>query len=193
MQETSLSLLKQLQEAPNAATWQQLYDIYEPLIARWLARSPLQAADREDLKQEVLQTIVQKLPTFQRLREGSFRAWLRVVTVNRVREFWRARKHLPVATGDSDFLEKLQELADPESELAQRWEAEHDRHVAHRLLELLAPQFEPHIILAFQKVVQEGKKPAAVAAELGMGVAAVYAATSRILRRLREVTEGLLS
>ena len=28
-------------------------------------------------------TVVQKIPAFQRQREGSFRAWLRVVTVNR--------------------------------------------------------------------------------------------------------------
>lgn len=193
MSETSLSLLARLQTKPDPLSWQRLVDIYAPLISRWLSHSPLQRADHEDVTQEVLKIVVQKLPEFQRRREGSFRAWLRVVTVNCLREFWRSTKHQPTATGDSNFLRKLQELEDPHSELARVWNTEHDRHVVRRLLELIGPQFEPATLQAFRSVVLDGQKPAQVAAELGISVNAVFLAKSRILRQLRRELDGLLS
>jgi len=141
-----------------------------------LSRSPLQSANHEDVVQDVLKIVVQKLPDFERRREGSFRAWLRVVTANCLRAHWRSEKYRPLATGDSEFLQKLQELEDPDSALAQAWDAEHDRHVARRLLELIEPQFEPATLVAFRKVVIEGLKPARV-----------------ILGQLRHELAGLLS
>lgn len=193
MSETSLSLLERLQRQPDPLSWQRLVEVYAPLIARWLARSPLQTADREDLVQEVLQIVVRKLPEFQRHGSGSFRAWLRVVTVNCLRDFWRSEKHRPVATGDSDFLNRLQELEDPRSPLAQVWDSEHDRHVVRRLLELIEPQFEATTRQAFRRVVLEGQKPVQVAADLGISVNAVFLAKSRVLRQLRREIDGLLS
>ena len=185
MSETSLTLLQRLQQQPDPAAWQRLVDIYAPLIGRWLARSPLQHADHEDLTQEVLQIVVRKLPEFQRQREGSFRAWLRVVTANCLQAHWRSAKHRPTATGDSDFAQMIQELEDPDSPLAQTWDDEHDRHVVRRLLELIEPQFEPATLDAFRRVVMDGEKHAQVAAELGVSVNAVLIARSRVLRRLR--------
>ena len=192
MAETSLTLLERLQRDPDPPAWQRLLDIYAPLIARWLARTPLQAADHDDLVQEVLKIVVQKLPDFQRRREGSFRAWLRVVTANCLKGHWRSEKYRPIATGDSDFLKKLHELEDPQSALAQAWDVEHDRHVVRRLLELIAPQFEPSTVMAFRRVVLDGQKAAQVAADLGMSINAVFLAKSKILRTLRQEMDGLV-
>lgn len=192
MSDTSLTLLDRLQREPDPSAWERLVGIYAPLIGRWLARTPLQAADHEDLIQEVLGIVVRKLPEFQRRREGSFRTWLRVVTANCVRTHWRSEKYRPIATGDSDFLRKLNELEDPASAPAKAWDAEHDRHVVRRLLEMIGPQFEESSLLAFRKVVLEGQKPSKVAADLGISVNAVLLAKSKILRRLRREIEGLI-
>jgi RNA polymerase sigma-70 factor (ECF subfamily) len=193
MVDTSLTLLGRLQRNPDPASWQRLVEIYAPLIGRWLARSPLQKADHEDLIQEVLRIVVQKLPDFERRREGSFRAWLRVVSANCLQTHWRSEKYRAFAGGGSDFLQTLQELADPDSELAQAWDAEHDQYVVRRLLELIEPQFEPRTLQAFRRVVMEGQKPSEVAADLGISVNAVFLGKSKILRRLRQELEGLLA
>ncbi len=193
MAETSLTLLERLQRQSDPTAWQRLVDIYTPLISRWLSRSPLQNSDRDDIIQEVMKIILQKLPDFQRRREGSFRSWLREVATNCLQGHWRSEKYRPLATGDSDFLQKLQELADPQSELAQAWDVEHDRHVVQRLMELMAPQFEPTTLQAFRKVVLESQPPVQVAAELGISVNAVFLAKSKILRRLRQELAGILS
>jgi Sigma-70 region 2 len=59
--------------------------IYLPLITRWLGRFPGLGDEADDLAQEVFVVVIREIPRFQRQREGSFRAWLRQVTVNKVR------------------------------------------------------------------------------------------------------------
>ena len=135
---------------------------------------------------------MQKVPDFERRREGSFRAWLRMITANCLRAHWRSEKYRALATGDSEFLQQLQQLEDPSSELTQAWDAEHDRHVVRRLLELIEPQFQPATLRAFRRVVMDGQKPADVAAELGISINAVFLCKSKILRRLRQELDGIL-
>lgn len=193
MPETSLSLLERLQDRSDGEAWQRLVELYTPLIQHWLGRFALQPPDCDDLVQEVLAVVVNKLPEFRHGGQpGSFRAWLRVLVVNRVREFWRARRRGPQATGDSDLAKMLEQLEEPQNDLVRRWDEEHDRWLVRRLLELVEPGFEPATSRAFRQVVIEGKKPSAVAAELGLSVNAVLLAKSRILRRLRRELQGLL-
>jgi RNA polymerase sigma factor (sigma-70 family) len=192
MAATSLSLLDRLRQQPDAEAWRRLVELYTPLIRGWLRRHQIAPQDAEDLTQDVLAVLVRDLPGFQHNgRPGAFRAWLRTSTVHRARNFWRQRRAHPPASGGSDFLEALEQLEDPNSALSRLWDQEHDQHVARRLLELLAPQFEPCTWRAFRRVVVDGVKAADVAAELRVSVNAVLLAKSRVLRRLRQELRGL--
>jgi RNA polymerase sigma-70 factor (ECF subfamily) len=191
--DTPISLLERLRLRPDGASWQRLVDLYTPLIRNWLRRYDLDGADADDLTQEVMQVLVRELPNFRHdLRTGAFRRWLRNVTVNRLRIFWRGRRARPVAAGGSDFGHMLDQLEDPGSGLSRLWDEEHDRHVAHRLLELIEPEFEPTTWRAFRGLVLESKRTADVAAELGLTPNAVRIAKSRVLGRFREEIDGLL-
>ena len=192
MAETSLSLLNRLRLQPDAESWRRLVEIYTPLIQGWLRRHAVPPADADDLTQEVMAVVVRELPHFHHNQQcGAFRNWLRSITVNRLRELWRSRHRQPLATGDSDFLKMLDELADAQSDLSRLWDRQHDQHVARRLMELVEPHFEPTTWRAFRRVVIEGVKAAAVAAELGISVNAVLLAKSRVLSRLRQEMQGL--
>jgi RNA polymerase sigma-70 factor (ECF subfamily) len=93
-----------------------LVDLYTPLIRDWLRRYGVLDSDRDDLTQEVMQVLVRELPNFRHdLRPGAFRRWLRNVTVNRSRVFWRDRHPHPVPSGDSDLGHVLDQLEDPNS------------------------------------------------------------------------------
>src|SRR5712671_6910487 len=88
---TSPSLLDQAR-GRHADAWDRLVSLYTPLLDAWLTAAGLQPADREDLTQRVLEILVRQLPDFEHNgRPGAFRAWLRGITVNLLREFWRAR------------------------------------------------------------------------------------------------------
>ena len=117
MTPTSVSLLDRLKAArPDDSDWGKLQDIYLPLISRWLRRIPGLGNESDDLAQEVFVVMVGELPRFERQREGSFRAWLRQVTVNKVRTFRKqlGRKPRPGLDQTDGFLDQL---ADPGGEL----------------------------------------------------------------------------
>jgi RNA polymerase sigma-70 factor (ECF subfamily) len=191
--ETSVSLLDRLRDKPDEAAWQRLVDIYTPLIRGWLRRYATLQQDADDVVQEVLAVVVRRLPEFHREpRTGAFRRWLRTITVNCLRDFWRSQRLRPAATGDSNVAQMLDQLADPESALSRQWDQEHDQHVTSRLLELIKPKFEPSTWQAFQRVALDGVSPDQAAAELGITTNAVFIAKSRVLARLRQEGAGLL-
>jgi RNA polymerase sigma-70 factor (ECF subfamily) len=184
-------LLDRLSRAPDAAAWDRLVRLYDPFIRRWLT-DPALAADADDLTQDVLAILVRELPRFERRRLGSFRAWLRTITVNRVKEYWRKRHGRPLAEGGTDAGARFAQLADPASGLSRQWDAEHDSHVARKLMNLLEPEFSTTTWAAFRRQVVDGESAAVVAGELGTTVNAVLLAKSRVLMRLREEAAGLL-
>ena len=193
MSDTSVSLLERLRLRPDAASWQRLVELYTPLVRGWLRRHLMVEQDAEDVLQEVLGVLVRKLPRFQRQpRPGAFRRWLRSITLNCLREFWRAQRGRPVPAGDGRVAQLLDELADPRSALSRLWDREHDRHVTHWLLEQIRPHFTATTWAAFRRVVLDGVPPAEVAAELGVSVNAVFIAKSRVLTRLRAEGRGLI-
>jgi RNA polymerase sigma-70 factor (ECF subfamily) len=193
MSDTSVSLLDRLRLAPSESLWKRLVDLYTPLIQDWLRRQGVQQSDADDLVQEVLTVLMRELPRFQHNgRPGAFRSWLRVVSVHRLRDFWRSRRLRPAAGGGSDFAELIEQMEDPDSGLSRIWDQEHDRHVARRALELIQSDFAPSTWRAFHSVVIEGRKEAAVAAELGISTNAVFIAKSRVLARLRQEIKGLV-
>lgn len=192
MPETSLSLLERLRLDADEASWQRLVDLYTPLIREWLRRHGLQSADADDLAQEVLVVLVRELPRFQHRRQGSFRAWLRKITVHRLRDFCRARRSRPAATGDIGIMRMLEQLDDPHSELCRLWEQEHDQYLVERALKLIEPEFASTTWRAFWRLTRDGMDASAVAAELGVSTNAVFIAKSRVLKRLRTEIEGLI-
>jgi RNA polymerase sigma-70 factor, ECF subfamily len=189
---TSVSLLDRLKVAgPDASDWNRLHAVYLPLIERWLGRVPGLGAESADLAQEVLVVVFRELPRFERQRQGSFRAWLRQVTVNRIRTYRRQRHRRPVAGLDpaAGFLERL---ANPHDDLAREWAQDHDKHVVQKLLAIVQPDFNSTTWAAFLRFGIDGLPAARVAEELGLTVNTVILAKSRVLKRLREEAGDLL-
>jgi RNA polymerase sigma-70 factor, ECF subfamily len=189
---TSLSLIERLKGAPpDASDWGRLQGIYLPMIEGWLRRVPGLGDESADLAQEVLVVVFRKIGHFDRQREGSFRAWLRQVTVNQVRNYRRQRQRRPAAGLDhaDGFLDQL---SDPAGELAREWDRDHDQRVVERLLALVQADFNPKTWQAFQRFGVDGEPAAKVAAELGMTENSVILAKARVLKRLREEAGELL-
>jgi RNA polymerase sigma-70 factor (ECF subfamily) len=182
---TSASLLDQAR-GRAAGAWDRLVALYAPLLDAWLTAAGLQPADRDDLTQRVLLILVKQLPEFEPSgRPGAFRAWLRGITVNLLREFWRARP----APGAGSVLERV---SDPDAGLSRYWDEQHDRHVLHALMDLVRPEFTEATWRAFQRLALDGAPARDVAAELGLSVNAVLIAKSRVLSRLRQEARGLV-
>lgn len=192
MNETSLSLLNRLRRSPESESWTRLVELYAPLIKTWLRKYELQESDVEDLVQEVLLAVSKDLATFEHQGPGAFRAWLKGILINRLRNFWRARDRRREAQSDSGIDQRLAELENPTSELSRHWNEEHDRYVLRQLLKRVKPHFAPNTWTAFYRVALKGERSRDVAAEMQISLNAVVTAKSRVLRRLREEAEGLV-
>jgi RNA polymerase sigma-70 factor (ECF subfamily) len=190
MPDTPVSLLERLRICPDEASWQRLVALYNPWIRDWLRRQGLGPADSDDLVQEVLLVLLRELPQFTHdLRRGAFRRWLRTVTLNRLRAFWRQR---PALAPPGERERVLAQLEDPDSALSVAWDREHNEHVVRRLVELLEGEFEPSTWRAFRLVVLEGRPTAEAASVLGLSPVAVRIAKSRVLSRFRREIDGLV-
>lgn len=192
MVETPHSLLERLNRRADAADWDRLVQLYSPLLQSWLRRRLLQDADVNDLVQDVLLVVVREAPAFQHNgRPGAFRAWLRQVLANRVKEFHRKNQAAPAPLG-APLSDLLNQLEDPSSQLSALWDEEHDRSIVRRALELIAGEFESATWRAFTRVALDGLKAGEAAAELGLTPNAVYIAKSRVMARLTTELAGLV-
>jgi RNA polymerase sigma-70 factor (ECF subfamily) len=182
--ETSLSLLDRLARGPKDDDWRALIDLYQPLLLAWTARAGVRGPDADDLAQEVLLVVFREVGKFERRGPGAFRAWLRGVLANRLRNHFRAAQHRPAGTGGSDFQRWLDELESPDSALSRLGDKEHDEHVASSLLRQVQRDFAPTTWQAFRRHALDGEPAARVAEELGLSLNSVLLAESRVLKRL---------
>jgi RNA polymerase sigma-70 factor (ECF subfamily) len=186
MNTTSVSLIERLRQPGEREAWERLVELYTPLLYYWAYRMGLRDPDASDLVQDVFAVLVEKLPGFDYDQRKSFRGWLRTILANKWRDACRRRAAAPDARGGSLSGVAAAEDADP------FWEAEYRQHLVGRALELMQAEFQPTTWKACWEVVVGDRPAAEVAAQLGLSVDAVYAAKSRVLRRLRRELEGLL-
>jgi RNA polymerase sigma-70 factor, ECF subfamily len=188
----SATLLERIR-ARHPEAWQRLVCIYGPVVYRWCRQHDVARDDVPDLVQEVFAAVALHINGFHRDRPGdSFGAWLRTVTRNVIRGFFRSRYGEPVAQGGSDAQERFREVPEPPGPIETGDSQEISGFVVPVGLELVRAEFESPTWEAFRRVVIERQPSASVAVDLGMTVAAVYQAKSRVLRRLRQELDGLM-
>jgi RNA polymerase sigma-70 factor (ECF subfamily) len=190
--ETSVSLLGRLAGAPTDDDWRRLDELYRPLLRGWVARVGVPASDVDDLVQEVLFVVVRRIAGFEWRGQGAFRAWLRSILANELRDYFREQKYRPIATGGSDFQGWIDQVESPDSALSQLWDREHDEHVIASLLERAQGDFTPVTWQAFRRHVQESEPAVQVAEALSLSLNSVLLAKSRVLKRLRQEAAGLI-
>jgi len=188
---TSLTLLARLRQAPaDQQAWTAFVDRYGPLIFHWSRRWGLQDADADDVTQMVLVRLARKMPEFQYDPGGSFRAWLKTLTQHAWSDFVAAQQRVGQGAGGSSVREALESIA-ARDDLVQRLEAEFEREVFEQASLRVRLRVDPQSWEVFRLTALEGQTGAAVAEQLGMQVAAVFKAKSRVQKHLQEEIQAL--
>ncbi|MCY2967410.1 MAG: sigma-70 family RNA polymerase sigma factor [Planctomycetota bacterium] len=183
--ETSYSLLHRARSHDEDA-WRCLCQFYGPLIYHWCRKAGVGAEDSADLLQEVFRCLVVHLAGFQKtLATGSFRAWLWVITRNRIRDHYRVQRGKVQAVGGSDAHWRLSRIPDLEYDDGADSSVSLSGGLMCRALAIVRNEVSENTWIAFWRSSVDGIAPAAVAVELGITSESVRQAKSRVFKRLR--------
>jgi RNA polymerase sigma-70 factor (ECF subfamily) len=188
--QTSATLLARLRQVPvDQAAWVQFTERYGRKIYAWCRRWNLSEADAEDVTQNVLLKLTEKMQTFEYDPAGSFRAWLKTVARHAWSDYWSSRKVVVAAVG-SQALELLQTV-EAREDLIGRLEDAFDRELLDEAMARVRMRVTPRTWEAFERTALQGQSGAETAQALGMKVATVFVARSKVQKMLQEEMQKL--
>ena len=184
---TSASLLGRLRhEVADPADWAEFVGRYGPLIHGWCRRWKLQEADAEDVTQDVLVRLAAKLQTFRYDPSRSFRAYAKTLAHYAWCDYLESRRKPGAAgTGDSNIHQQLDHLA-ARDELQEQLSDAFDREILEAAMARVRSRVEPRTWEAFRLTALEGLSGIEAAGRVGMEVATIFKAKSKVQRMLRE-------
>jgi RNA polymerase sigma-70 factor (ECF subfamily) len=183
---TSASLLAQLRQGQtDHAAWAEFVRRYGPLIHGWCRRWKLQEADAEDVTQAVLLRLAAKMRDFSYDPARSFRAYLKTLARYAWLDFLEARRAPGAGSGDTQVLEALRAV-EAGDDLLRRLDEQFDRELLAEARQRVQGRVEPATWEAFLLTAEEGLSGADAAARLGVKVAAVFKAKSRVQQMLQD-------
>jgi RNA polymerase sigma-70 factor (ECF subfamily) len=190
-QATSPTLLSRLRHSPaDQAAWDEFVERYSPRIYGWCRRWNLQEADAQDVTQDVLLRLADKMRTFVYDPSGSFRGWLRTLVHHAWHDFVRKRQQACAGTGDSSVLDALNAV-EARADLIERLDAQFDRELLEEAQARVRQRVQPHIWESFRLLALEGWSGARAAEQLQMKVSAVFVARSKVQRMLQQELKKL--
>ncbi len=185
---TRHSLVARLADTDNGKAWNEFLEIYEQVIYRYACSRGLQAADAENVTQQVLEAVMLKSRTWDASAGGSFGAWLFRVTRNLAAKTWNEREKgaVPLSDGGGSW------LADEPSPLAEEqsiFQFEYRKALFHWAAMRVRDRFAPQTWDAFWQGMVQLRAPDQIAEDLGLSRSSVYVAKCRVLRRIRSEIE----
>ncbi len=191
--ETRDSLLLQVKDPGNRQAWEEFVQIYRPVVYRIAMARGLQHADAQDLVQTVFLAVSHSIGRWERSSPSTrFRHWLLRVaknaTINAVTRRPREQSLVDACVDDL-----LQRSADPDREMESLMELEYRRQLYLQAAQQVRLDLHPDTWKAFELTAVEGMSNAAVARELGKSIGTIYAARSRVMKRLSQVIAQLES
>lgn len=188
---TSPTLLGRLrQDVNDPAAWGEFVDRYGVVVYRWCRKWGLQDVDAEDVTQNVLLDLGRQMRTFEYQAGGRFRGFLRTVARRAWCDFLDARRRHPAGSGDTAVGQLLSSVPAGD-ELVDALDAECERELLAAAMAVVRLRVEPKTWDAFHHTAVDGLGGSEVAVKLGMPVASVYQAKSRVQKLLQDEVERL--
>ena len=183
---TRVTLLARLRRDPtDQGAWDEFVERYGRHIYRWCRQWRLQDADAEDMTQDILLKLAQKLGAFAYDPSRSFRGWLKTVAHHAWRDFVDSPRRAQAAAGDSQAWELLRSL-EAREDLVGKLEEAFDLELLEAAKVQVQLRVAPHTWEAFRLAALENWPVAEVAARVSMQVALVYVAKSKVQKMLQE-------
>jgi RNA polymerase sigma-70 factor (ECF subfamily) len=184
--ETRPSLLIRIADRGDAAAWREFAQIYTPVVRRLAKSKGLQAADADDLAQQVLTAVSKAIERWEVDPErGRFRTWLYRITQNHIINAF-TRRSPERATGEAIADVHALEPATTDGPTSEQIRLEFRREVFRWAAHQVQAEFSATNWQAFWQTAVENRRAEEVAKELKLTCGAVYTARSRAMKRLKD-------
>ncbi len=189
--DTRDSLLMRVANPSDQCAWEQFARIYRPVVYNVARMRGLQDADAQDVAQQVLVAVARTLSTWKRRDESTlFRHWLcriaRNTTINML-----TRQPLDRAVGGVDSKAERETEQRAVGGLDSQIEREYRRQICRQAAEIVRSRADAVTWQAFALTMIDGLTIAEAAGQLDRSEAVIYAARSRIMRRLKDTVKEL--
>jgi len=184
----STSLLEKLKAGEGDAA-SRFVQLFTPLVYSWCRKAGLNATDSADVAQEVFRAVMNSVGGFSRSDRdrSTFMGWLWTITKSKLSDHRARREKQPQAIGGTTAHARIEEVPEPEWDDSISSQHQSVRVVVQQALKMIRPEFQEKTWQAFWLVRMEEQDPADVAARLEMQRNAVYKASTRVLKRLRQI------
>jgi RNA polymerase sigma factor (sigma-70 family) len=180
--QTSLTLMQMLREDPkNAVAWDRFVRRYHPKIYGWCRAWGVQDADADDVAQDVLAKLTEKMATFRYDQSRCFRAWLKTIT-QRVLSDLMAGRRRAMGSQTLPVLEQVEARAD----LERRIEEILNRELLDLAILRVRERVAPATWDAFRLTTFDECTGAQAARLLDMPVASIFVAKHRVQKMLKD-------
>jgi RNA polymerase sigma-70 factor (ECF subfamily) len=188
---TSVSLLGKLRQDPHdQAAWRDFVRRYGSKILRWCRQWGLQEADAEDVTQIVLVKLAQKMGSFEYDPSQRFRGWLKTITYHALSDYVAARRR-PGQGGGGDVVAQVLESLEARDDLVRQLGEEFDRELLEEALRRVEQQVPAQRWQAFRLTALENLSGAEAAQRLGMKIATVFTAKSKVQKLVQQEVRRL--
>lgn len=186
METTRPSLLIRVRDRADRDAWYEFDSIYRPMLLRFVQARGLAGADAEEVVQASMSALCEHIAGFDYdPARGRFKAWLRTMVNNRVRNFFRDRKEFRAASGAMSLADQG---AGPDEVFDALWRQEHMKHCLRRIRDEVAETtFDAFIAYAMEEQPIEE-----VCRRFDMTANQVHAIKSRMVARIRQRMVELL-
>jgi RNA polymerase sigma-70 factor, ECF subfamily len=184
--ETRQSLIVRIQSPSDDEAWSEFVAIYWPVVYRLARKRGLQDADAEDLSQKIIWAGRRAIRNWEpNPARGKFRFWLATVTRNAILNAL-TRKLPDAAVGGTSVRELMEQQTEPDRHVRENLEREYRRSLFRRAAQRIRQDFQNETWNAFWLTTVEGVGVEEAGRKLNKTVGSIYAARSRIMRRLRD-------
>lgn len=189
-QTTHVSLLERLSDGRDPVAWHEFCTRYGDLIRNFARHQHMQAADIDDVLQDVLMSLTKAMPGFTYdPKRGKFRSYLKTVTLHAIYARSRQKKG-EVALED---VKTQADAAAADATVDGVWDEQWRQYHLRQAMRTIEAEFNEADVSAFRQYGVAGRSAKDVADELGVSVDSVYQAKSRILKRLSSIIEQQVS
>lgn len=184
---TRASLILRLKNAEDVVAWDEFAALYGPVVYRVATSLGFQAADAENLVQEVFLAVAKSVSAWlEREDRGRFRAWLLRIARNEAVDMLTERATRPLGR-DGSAAEQILANMPARGELSSALDGEYERSVFRWAAEKVREVVAGHTWDAFWLTSVEGISVSEAATRLKTRPGNIYFARSRVMSRIKEL------